>query len=92
MASLIRRVEDLVVEDGEVESKTKANGVCWGKIGLSDFGCVLVSFKRKIGGALSLVGNGELGEVSVVVTLPIVVSDQMIGFQRAVLHLVIEDL
>jgi len=32
-ASPIGGVEDLVVEDGEVEGKTEANGVCWGEFG-----------------------------------------------------------
>jgi hypothetical protein len=40
---LIRRVEDLIVEHGEVEGKTKADWVCWCKIGLGNLGSVLVS-------------------------------------------------
>jgi hypothetical protein len=45
MASLIRRVENLVVEDGEVEGKTKANRVRRSKIGLGNFGGSLVSLE-----------------------------------------------
>ena len=41
MASLIRRVEDLVVEHREVESKTEADGVGRGKLGLGNIGGVL---------------------------------------------------
>lgn len=35
-ASLIRRVENLVVEDGEVESESETNGVGWGKLSGGD--------------------------------------------------------
>lgn len=71
MAGLVGRVQDLVVENGEVKGKTKADWVCWRKVGLSNFGCVLVSLKRLVGRLLSLVANGELGKVTVVVTLPV---------------------
>ena len=41
MAGAIRRVQDLVVKDGEVERKTKADGMRWGQLGLSNIGGVL---------------------------------------------------
>lgn len=71
LASLVGRVEDLVIEDGEVERETEADGVGGGKIGGSDFGGGLVGFEGLVCGLLALVGRGELGEVAVVVTLPV---------------------
>jgi hypothetical protein len=70
VASLIGRVENLVVEHGEVEGETKTDGVGRSKIGLSNLGGVLVGLEGLVGRALSLLGDGELGEVAVVVALP----------------------
>ena len=41
MTCTIWGVQDLVVEDGEVESKTETNGVRRRKLGLGDIGSVL---------------------------------------------------
>jgi len=41
MASTIWRVQNLVIEDGEVEGQAEADWVGWGKFGLSDIGSVL---------------------------------------------------
>ena len=71
MACLIGGVEDLVVEDGEIEGETKADWVCWCKIGLSNFGGILVSLEGLIGRLLSLIANGKLSKVSVVISLPV---------------------
>jgi len=70
VASLIRRIEDLIVEDGEVESKTKANRVGGCKVGLCDLGCSLVRNKRLVCRGLALVAKGELGKVTMVITFP----------------------
>jgi hypothetical protein len=70
LASLVGRVEDLVVENGEVQGKTEADGVGRSKVGGSDVSGSLVSLERLVGGGLALVTNGELGEVAVVVALP----------------------
>jgi hypothetical protein len=70
VACLIRRVEDLIVEDGEVEGKTKADWVCWCKVGLGNFGSILVSLEGLVGRLLSLVANRKLSKVSVVISLP----------------------
>ena len=43
-----------------------------GEIGGCDFGSGLVRFQRLVGGSLALIGHGELGEITVVVTLPVV--------------------
>lgn len=71
LASLVGRVEDLVVEDGEVQGKTKTDGVGGSKVLGSDLSGGLVSLERLVGRGLALVANGELSEVAVVVTLPI---------------------
>ena len=70
MACLVRGVQDLVVEDGEVEGKTKADWMGRSQVSLSNLGSVLVSLKGLVGRLLSLVTNGELSEVAVVITLP----------------------
>lgn len=70
MASLVRRVEDLVVEDREVQGQPETDGVGGSKLGLSDLGGALVGLERRIGSRLATVANGELGQVTVVVTLP----------------------
>ena len=70
MASLIGRVEDLVVEDREVEGKAKTDRMSGGKVGGSDLSRSFVCFQRLVGRDLALITLGELGEVTVVITLP----------------------
>lgn len=77
MASLIGGVQNLVVEDGKVQGKTKTDGMRGGQLSLGDFGSSLVCLKRLVGRLLSSIANGELGEVAVVVTLPDVVISRM---------------
>jgi hypothetical protein len=72
LASLVGRVEDLVVEDGEVQGKTKTDGVGRGEVLGGNLGGSLVSLERLVGGSLALVANGELSKVAVVVTLPVI--------------------
>jgi len=45
VASTIRGVENLVVEDGKVEGKTKTDGVCRREFGDSDVGGGFISLK-----------------------------------------------
>lgn len=71
MASLVGSVQDLIVEHGEVEGKTKTDGVSGRKLGLGNLGGSLVGVEGLVGGILALVANGELGEVTMVVTLPV---------------------
>lgn len=73
VASLIGGVQNLVVEDGEVQGETQADGVGGRKLGLSNLSGSLVGVERLVGGVLALVANGELSQVAVVVTLPVVV-------------------
>jgi hypothetical protein len=70
VAGLVRGVEDLVVEDGEVEGKAKTDRVSGRELRLRNLGSSLVSLKRLVGRVFALVANGKLGEVAVVVTLP----------------------
>ena len=72
LAGLVGRVEDLVVEHGEVESKAETDWMRGCEIGGGDFGSGLVRFKRLVCGLLALVGHGKLGEVAVIIALPIV--------------------
>lgn len=71
MASLIGSVEDLVVEDGEVQRKAQADGMGGRQLGLGNLGGGLVGLERLVGRVLAAVANGELGEITVVVTLPV---------------------
>ena len=75
VASAVGAVQDLVVEDREVEGKTQADGVGGGQLGDGNVRSSLVSLERLVGGVLALVASGELGEVTVVVTLHLVVED-----------------
>jgi hypothetical protein len=70
MAGLVRRAEDLVVENGEVQGETQADRVRRRQLSLGNLGGGLVSLERLVGRILATVASGELGEVAVVVTLP----------------------
>lgn len=48
VASTVGRVQNLVVEDGEVESEPKTDGVGRSQLGLSDIGSVLIIIKVSI--------------------------------------------
>ncbi len=97
VAGLIRGVQNLIVENGEVESKTKADWVCWCKVSLGNFGSVLVCLEGLVRRLLSLVANGKFGKVSVVVTFPVIDrldlhTSQDRSKQRLNQHLVVENL
>lgn len=93
MASLVRRVEDLIVKDGEVERKAETNWMGRCEVGSCDLSGRLVSFQRLVGRIFALVANGELGEIAVVVTLPVLGISQLplrnSGHRKHV-HLVVE--
>jgi hypothetical protein len=82
VACLVGGVQDLVVEDGEVEGKAKADWVGGSQVCLSNLGSVLVSLEGLVGGLLSLVANGELSEVAVVITLPTCLLDTRASLGR----------
>jgi hypothetical protein len=93
VASLIRGVEDLVVEHGEIEGKTEADGVSGRELGLSDLGGGLVGLERLIGRVLAGIANSKLGEVAVIVTLPVQrVSNAVSAGDYENSHLVVENL
>lgn len=70
MAGLVGSIENLVVEDGEVEGETKADGVSGRQLGLGDLGSRLVGLEGLVGRVLAPLTDGELGKVAVVITLP----------------------
>lgn len=72
VASTVRRVQNLVVEHREVEGQTKTNRVRRRKLGLGNVGGSLVRVVGLVGSLLLLVANRELGQVPVVVALPVV--------------------
>jgi len=78
MASLLGRVENLVVEDGEVQRETESDGVSRSEFGRGDLGCSLVRLVSGVGSLLALISSGEFGEVTVVISLHLVVEDLII--------------
>ena len=73
MASLIGGVEDFVVEDGEVEGESESDGVRGGQTGVGDLRGILIGVQGVGGRLLARVASLELSEVTVVVTLHLVV-------------------
>jgi hypothetical protein len=71
LAGLVWRVENLVVEHGEVQGKAETDRVGGGEVLSGDLGGSFIGLKRHVGGSFALVTNGKLGEVAVVVALPI---------------------
>jgi hypothetical protein len=93
VACLIWGVQDLVVENGEVEGKTKTDWVGGSKISLSNLGSVLVCLERLVGRLLSLVANGKLSQVAVVIALPAhLLGSQNVYGEHPNKHLMVEDL
>lgn len=45
VAGLVRRVQDLVVEDGEVQGKTETDGMCRSQVRGGNLGSLLVSLQ-----------------------------------------------
>ena len=92
VASLVGRVEDLVVEDGEVKGEAETDGVGRGEVSLGDLSGGLVGLQRVVGGTLAAVANGELGKVTVVVTLHLVVEDLRLAALGGLDEVLIENL
>lgn len=70
VAGLVGRVQDFVVEDGEVQSETETDGMCGSQVRGSNLGSLLVSLQGLVCRCFSLFLNGKFGKVSVVVALP----------------------
>lgn len=69
MARPLGRIEDLVVEDGEVEGEAQADGVGWREVDERDVLGGLVGEQRVLRGLLAVGAGLELGQVAVVVAL-----------------------
>ncbi len=65
LARLLWRVEDLVVEDGEVERQSQADGVRGLHLRLGDLKGLLVRLLGVLQHAVAVVAGGNLGQVSV---------------------------
>ena len=70
LAGAVRRVKDLVVENGEVERQTEADRVCGWQAFCGDVIGSLVGRQAVLGRLLPVVARGELSQVPVVVPLP----------------------
>jgi hypothetical protein len=70
VASTVGGVENLVVEDREVQGKTKSDWVSSSKLNLCNFSSTLVCFMSRCSSLLSVFTSSELCKVTVVVTLP----------------------
>lgn len=92
VASLIGGVQDFVVEDREVKGKAETDGVGRGKVGGGDLGGSLVGLQGEVGSTLATVANGELGKVTVVVTLHLVVEDLGLAGLGGLDQVVVENL
>lgn len=71
MTRLIRRVQNLIVENREVQGKAEPDWVCWCEVSLCDLGGILVSLEGQVGRVLALGTEGKFGQITVVVALPI---------------------
>ena len=78
LASLLGRVEDLVVEDGEVERQTEADRMRWLHLGLSNLKGFLISLLRIFENGCSSVTHSHLGKVPVIISLHLQIKD--LGF------------
>lgn len=75
MASTIGAIENLVVKDRKVEGQSKTDGVSGGKVRGGNLRGALVGIEGGRGGGLADISLLELGEVTVVVSLHLVVKD-----------------
>lgn len=78
-AGAVGRVEDLVVEDGEVEREAQPDGMGRRQLLHGYVLSGLVGCEGGVGGVLALGGGLELGEVAVVVALHLEVEDLGLG-------------
>lgn len=92
VAGLVGGVQDLVVEDGEVKGQAEADGVGRGEVSLGDLGGGLVGLQGVVGSTLAAVANGELSQVTVVVTLHLVVEDLGLAGLSGLDEVVVQDL
>ena len=67
LASLLGRVEDLIVEDGEVERQTEADGMRRLHLGFRNFKGLLISLLRIVQHGCSAVSYSHFGKVPVII-------------------------
>mmetsp|Transcript_25836 Transcript_25836/g.65743 ORF Transcript_25836/g.65743 Transcript_25836/m.65743 type:complete len:259 (-) Transcript_25836:40-816(-) len=91
VAGAIGRVEDLVVEDGEVERQAEADGVGGGEVGEGNVLSRLVRDERVLGRLLAAGAGSELGEVAPVVSLHLVVEHLGLASGRRGDEVAVED-
>mmetsp|Transcript_5563 Transcript_5563/g.10575 ORF Transcript_5563/g.10575 Transcript_5563/m.10575 type:complete len:232 (-) Transcript_5563:165-860(-) len=80
-ASAIRRVENLIVKHREVESQSETNRMCRGQFSRSNSRCGSVSVKSRRCASLTGTSSLELGEVTVIISLHLVI--EHLGFFRS---------
>lgn len=69
-ASAIRRVEDFVIENREVEGQSEADGIGGGQVYHGAVLGSLVSHQAVVSCLLPVVAGGKLSQVPVVIALP----------------------
>ena len=67
---MVRGVQDLVIEDGEIQGKTKTDGMRWSELGGRNFSRSLVGLQGFVGRYLALIAKSKFREITVIVTLP----------------------
>ncbi len=60
MAGLVRRIQNLIVEDGEVKGKAQADRMRGRQLSLSNLSSSLVSLEGLVGRFIFSVANGKL--------------------------------
>lgn len=70
-ACTVGRIEDFIVEYGEVQSETQTNGVCRLKVCHCNITSSFISNQTVFCSLLPVVSCGKLGKIPVVVALPV---------------------
>jgi hypothetical protein len=70
MACAIGTIQNLIIEDREVEGKSKTARVCWRQFSDSNIGGGLVSIEGLVGRVFPLAACGKVSQVEVVTTYP----------------------
>ena len=65
LACPLRRVENLVVENGEVECESESDGMRWLHLGLGDFKRLLIRLLGVFQHGGAVITGGDLGKVPV---------------------------
>lgn len=71
MASLIGRIENLIVKDGEIKGQTKADWMSRCEIRLGNLRGILISLQGLIGRLLAPLSRSEFGEITMIISFPL---------------------